>query len=155
MRKVRINVDYRKLGEMTMNFFRSSSGTVVSGLIMIGLGMLCKKLDIPYEVLTEPNYFSNTSRVVDNKSSIVFIPNNSVEASIAAICDNAKNMSNDFYKNESVSQIIEILEEQPDVTENDKSYAIWCIRSIMSSTRGSFYRNEMNRAILKIGKGDI
>lgn len=155
-----IKINWQRIGSWTMDMLRGNAGTIVGGVSMIGLALLCKKLDIPYQVLTDPfggDYTSSAkSRPSANfvESSLILMPNNAAEASIAAICDNAKTMRDDYYKNKAVGQIVDILESADEVDDNVRTYAIMCIRSIAAVTNDGYYRTKMIEVISNIGKGE-
>ena len=152
----KIKIDWTRIGQSTVSIIQRNSGIIVGGLSMIGLALLCKKLNLPYDVLTDP--FGNGTvsirpRTVDARpmtSNIMFLPSNSVEASIAALCDNAKSMSSSFYKCNAVSDIYNLLFSVDDLDDSTKTYAIMAIRSIADTTSSSYYKSCMMDTISKI-----
>lgn len=152
-----IKINWQRIGSWTMDMLRGNAGTIVGGVSMIGLALLCKKLDIPYQVLTDPFGGAQTgsTTVQSTGTSLVLMPTNAAEASIAAICDNAKGMRDPYYKNEAVKQILDILRSTDDDEDDSiKSYAIMCINSIIATTNDGYYRDRMMKVISSIGKGD-
>ena len=154
MRKINIGA----IGSFVTDMIRSNSRTIVGGLSMIVLGVLCKKLDIPYDILIDPFEPSYTPRKSNSRNSVnipFVMPNNSVEASISAICDSACATHDAYYKNQAVNKIIDILKSKNEIDETTKTYAIWCIKSIISTTNDAYYINCMNNRIVDIGKGRL
>lgn len=150
-----IKINWARIGSWTMDMLRGNAGTIVGGISMIALALLCKKLDIPYQVLTDPfgGVQTGNTTVQSTGTSLVLMPTNAVEASIAAICDNAKNTRDPYYKNEAVKQILDILKSAEEDDESVQTYAIMCINAIVATTNDGYYRDRMMKAVSNIGKG--
>lgn len=150
-------IDWTGFATWVNDSVRSNGGRIIGGLTMIGFALLCKKLNVPFSVLTDPygtmNNVSTPTQVSVMDTSIMLVPNNTVEASIAAICDSAKGMRDNYYKNQAVQQILEILRKQKELDESTKTYAVMCIRAIAATTNDNYYKNQMTRAVQSIAEG--
>ena len=153
-------VNWEQVGAWFNSAIQSNSGKIIGGFTMIGFAILCKKLNIPFSVLSDPygsmaSYqppVQPTTTIID--PAVIMVPNNALEASIGAICDNGKNTVDAYYKWQACNQIMEILRAQKGtVEESTKTYAIMCIRSIAASTSDAYYKNQMMRKIQNIAKG--
>ena len=161
MSKFNINwVDaFKKFGSWTGDMLRQNSGTIVGGISMIGLALLCRKLNIPYQVLTDPfggvkgpSYKDNTGRT----ASIVYIPSDAVEASIAAIYDGALNSDWDSQRCAAAKEIFEILVAQKDNTSDaTKTYAITILKQLSEEMDYDSGRRTVTQIISKIGRGQF
>lgn len=150
-------IDWNGIGIWISDSIRSNGGKIVGGITMIGFALLCKKLNLPFSVLTDPydsmNNMSVSAQIPIVDTSIMLVPNNTVEASIVAICDNAKTMRDNYYKNQAANQILEILRKQKTLDDSTKTYAVMCIRAIAATCNDNYYKNQMLRAIQSIAEG--
>lgn len=156
MAKINAKVDFKKFGNNALNVLKANSGTFVSGGIMICLALLCKKFDIPYQVLTDP--FTGNYKIGGSKENakLLLIPNNSIEASMAAIYDGLDNDDWDSTKDAAARQIMSILSSRKnDLDESTKTYAIGMLRGISEKCTWNSTKDTINRMIAKIGKDDF
>lgn len=157
---MKFNFNLEKFGDWTWNFIKSNSSAIVGGLGMIGLAMLCKKLDIPYQVLTDPCYkFSTKSSKNEPYTAPTwyFMPNNPGEAAIASIVDAALKYDFDYKKVEAAKQVFSIVESKKENDESDDSlvtYAITTLQRLTDSMDFDSYKKDVLSIIAKLGKGE-
>lgn len=151
------NINWTKVGCWTADMLKSNSGTIVGGLSMIGLAMLCRKLNIPYTVLTEP--YTGKSYVKPEvpkpATSILYFPSDAVEASIQAIYDGALNADFDSQRCAAGREIMSIVSARKnDISEATKTYAISYLRLIADEMDFDSGRKTIMSYISKIAKGE-
>ena len=153
--------DWSKVGLWCADMLRSNSGTIVGGLSMIGLALLCRKLNIPYSVLTDPfvggtnrnTYYGNDSGKV---SQLIYLPSDAIEASIAAIYDNAMHADFDSQRCSAAKEIYSILSARKnDISDTTKTYAITILRQICDHMDFDSGRKNVMAYISMIGKGEL
>ena len=151
-------IDFKKIGEGAVSLLKANAGTLVGGITMIALGLACKKFDIPYQVLTEPfggGYFGSKTSSGPN-TKLVLIPNNSIEASMAAIYEGLDADDWDSTKETAARQIMSILtSRKSELQESTKTYAINLLRGIAEKSSWNSTKDHMNGMIAKIGKGEF
>lgn len=151
--------NWSKIGLWCADVFRNNSSTIVGGMSMIGLALLCRKFDIPYTVLTDPYYSAPKVKTTSSSSSqqqIMWIPSDSVEASIQAIYDGTTNMYSDYNKESAAKEILSIISaRKDDISEATRSYAIAYLRMIADSMYSDYHRDNIMKMISKIAKNDI
>ena len=158
MKNKKINIDFAKLGRGILNLLQSNAGTITGGLSMIALALLCKKLNIPYQVLTEPmtTDYSINATTPTGAAKMFLVPNNATEASMAAIYDGVSTKDWESSKEKAADQIYSILVSQKDgPTESTKTYAINLLRGIYEKSDWNSTKDHVNRLIAKIGKGEF
>jgi len=152
--------NYQKFGSWIGSVLQSNSGTIVGGLSMIGLALLCRKLNIPYQVLTDP-YYGTRSKIhpVDDSRddfSLVYLPNDAIEASISAIYDGAVHADFDSQRTAAVREIVSILAARKnDISDATKTYAITTLRMISKKMDFDSGRKTITQYISKIAKGEF
>lgn len=157
---MKFNFNFEKFRDWTWNFVKSNSATIVGGLSMIGLALLCKKLDIPYQVLTDPYYkVSTRSDRHDNYPAPAFylMPNNPGEAAIASIIDAAVKYDYDYKKVEAARQVLSVVESKEENDECDTSlvtYAITALQRLTDSMDYDYQKENVLKIIASLGKGD-
>ena len=119
--------DWNKVGMWCADIFRNNSGTIIGGMSMIGLALLCRKLNIPYTVLTDPlrgtTYVKPEAPKVSQQ--ILYFPSDATEAAIQAIYENALNADFDSQRIAAGREIMTIVEaHKDDISEATKTYAI-------------------------------
>ncbi len=154
------NFNLKKFGDWTWNFVKSNSTTIIGGLSMIGLALLCKKLDIPYQVLTDP-YYKFSTRSSKNEpyaaSTWYFMPNNPREAAIASIIDSAIKYDFDYKKVDAAKQVLSIVKSKKENDDCDASlvtYAITTLQRLTDSMDFDSYKKDVLNIIAKLGKGE-
>lgn len=152
------NINYQKIGDWMTDMLRTNSGTIVGGLSMIGLAMLCRKLNIPYTVLTEP--YTGKSYVKPEapktNAQILYFPSDAVEASIQAIYDGALNADFDSQRCAAGKEILSIVSARKnDISEATKTYAISYLRLIADEMDFDSGRKTIMSYISKIAKGEF
>jgi len=152
------SINYQKIGDWMMDMLRSNSGTIVGGLSMIGLAMLCRKLNIPYTVLTEP--YTGRSYVKPEAprpaTPILYCPSDAVETSIQAIYDGALNADFDSQRCAAGKEILSIVSARKnDISEATKTYAISYLRLIADEMDFDSGRKTIMSYISKIAKGEL
>lgn len=160
MSKKRINWD--NIGNNLMSAVSQNSGVLISGFLMIGLSLICKKLNIPYQVLTDPIGVSSYNRGItirnsrgDDTTKIYLMPNNAVEASMAAIYEGLKSSDWDSTKKEAAENIMDILNANVgNLSESTKTYAINILRGIANKAYWDSTKKEINQYIAEIGIGN-
>ena len=150
--------DWSKVGMWCADIFRNNSSTIVGGLSMIGLAMLCRKLNIPYTVLTEP--YTGKSYVKPEvptpATPILYFPSDAVEASIQAIYDGVLNADFDSQRIAAGREIMAIVEaHKDDISEATKTYAISYLRLIADEMDFDSGRSNIMRQISKIAKNEF
>ena len=150
-------INWQKVSAWSLDMLRTSGKPILGGLGMIGLSLLCKKLDVPYQVLLDPSYSTTRSvRAAAITPGLVMMPNNKVEAAINAIYENIRSQASDYYRYESAKKIVEILEENAiDLSDRTVSYAIMALNNISQTISSSYYKNCLTDEIAKIAKGDL
>ena len=133
---------------------------IVSGGATIGLALICKKLNIPYDVLTDPYGLRAESRSSGGKSSypssIMLVPNNPVEAGIAAVASSIGTSSSEYYIAQAADQIKDILSSnQESISASTMTYTITMLKTLADKCKSTFYRNEIIEIIADISKGDF
>lgn len=154
--------DWSKVGMWCADIFRNNSSTIVGGMSMIGLALLCRKLNIPYTVLTEPftgSYGRRTSYRQNSEPhqvSLMYLPSDAIEASIAAIYDGALNQDFDSQRISSAKEIFNIIAaRKDDISDATKTYAITVLRQIAEEMDFDSGRKAVIQLISKIGKGEL
>jgi hypothetical protein len=158
------NINWNKIGENIFNIFKSNSSLLFSGFTMIGLSLLCKKLNIPYQILTDPftginstNNFTirRGSDYISDMDTIYLMPNNAVEASMATIYKSLKPNDWESVKSDAASNIMDILSANSgNLSESTKIYAINILRGISDKANWNSTKNEINQYITEIGMGN-
>lgn len=151
------NIDWQKIGKNVGGLIRDNAGTLVSGSMMVALALICRKLDIPYQVLTDPYHVPiKTYPEKQASTSIYLIPNNPVEASIAAVANSAKDMDFDSTKERAAEKIMSILGANKDnLNDSTKNYAISMLQSISDTLDFDSTKSRILNLIVKIGKDDF
>lgn len=149
----KININWSRIASTVVSAAQSSAAPIFTGLGMMGLALLCKKLDIPYNVLLDPGYTMNNAKITrfhqGENLPVAIMPSNSTEAAIGAIYDGAINLSSDYYRCDAAKKIFEILRKSPD--DRTKSYAIMTLNNIAKACNSSYYSNEIMNMIARIG----
>ena len=150
--------DWSKVGMWCADMLRSNSGTIVGGLSMISLALLCRKLNIPYTVLTDP--FTGGTHIKPEPpkapQQIVYFPSDATEAAIQAIYDNAMHADFDSQRIAAGREIMAIVEaHKDDISEGTKTYAISYLRLIADKMDFDSGRSNIMRQISKIAKGEF
>lgn len=151
-------VDWTKVGNWTADMLKSNSGTIVGGLSMIGLAMLCRKLNIPYTVLTEPYTGRSYAKpeVPKPATPILYFPSDAVEASIQAIYDGALNADFDSQRCAAGKEILSIITARKnDISETTKTCAISYLRLIADEMDFDSGRKTIMSYISKIAKNEL
>lgn len=151
---------FRKFGNWTGDMLRQNSGMIVGGVTMISLALLCRKLNIPISVLTDPfvggtknTYYGNDSGKV---SQLVYLPSDAIEASIGAIYDSAMRADFDSQRCSAAKEIYSILSARKnDITDATKTYAITILRQICDHMDFDSGRKNVMAYISMIGKGEL
>ena len=161
MKKINWLNALKKFGLWTGDVLRSNQATIVGGMTMIGFALLCRKLNIPYQVLTDPfvgggkrnTYYGNDSGKV---SQFIYLPSDAIEASIAAIYDGALNANFDTQRTAAAREIFNILvARKDDISDATKTYAITVLRQIVDEMDFDTGRRQVLTLISKIGKGEL
>lgn len=151
-------VDWTKVGNWTADMLRSNSATIVGGMSMIGLALLCRKLNIPYTVLTEPYTGRSYVKPEAPKTTqqILYFPSDATEAAIQAIYENALNADFDSQRIAAGREIMTIVEaHKDDISEATKTYAISHLRLIADEMDFDSGRSNIMRQISKIAKNEF
>lgn len=155
-----IKIDFKKFGDWTAEMLRNNSSTIVGGLGMIGLALLCRKLNIPYTVLTD-NYGSygrsyEPSRYYEpQETQLIFMPSDPVEASISAIYNGAISCDFDSQRTAAAKEIMAVLAAHKDLPASTLTFAISTLRAISAKMDFDSGRRTITAMISKIGKGEI
>lgn len=157
---MKFNFNLEKFGDWTWNFVKNNSATIIGGLSMIGLALLCKKLDIPYQVLTDP-YYKFSSKPSRNESytapTLYLMPNNPGEAAIASIIDAAVKYDYDYKKVEAARQVLSVVKSKKENDECEASlvtYAITALQRLTDSMDYDYQKENVLKIIASLGKGD-
>ena len=150
--------DWNKVGMWCADIFRNNSGTIIGGMSMIGLALLCRKLNIPYTVLTDPlrgtTYVKPEAPKVSQQ--ILYFPSDATEAAIQAIYENALNADFDSQRIAAGREIMTIVEaHKDDISEATKTYAISYLRLIADEMDFDSGRSNIMRQISKIAKNEF
>lgn len=164
MAKFNFSIDWEKVAKGVSktcgDILSAGMPLIVSGGATIGLALLCKKLNIPYDVLTDPYGLRVESKASGNQSSypstIMLLPNNPIEAGIAAVTSTISTSSSEYYIAQAADQIKDILSSnQSSISASTMTYAITMLRTLADKCRSSYYRNEIIEIIADISKGDF
>lgn len=150
--------DWSKVGMWCADIFRNNSSTIIGGMSMIGLALLCRKLNIPYTVLTEPYTGRSYVKPEPPKTSqqILYFPSDATEAAIQAIYVGALNADFDSQRIAAGKEIMEIVEShKDDISEATKTYAISYLRLIADEMDFDSGRSNIMRQISKIAKNEF
>ena len=143
-----------RFGSGLGQIFKDNSGTIIGGGIMLGMALLCKRLDVPYQVLTDPFDFGTAAKT-PTKGKFILLPNNATEAAMSAIYDTLDSDDWDTTKEDAANKIYKILVEakknSDGVSENTKTYAINLLRGIVEKIYWSSTKERVNQLIVKIG----
>lgn len=148
--------DWNKIGGYVIDSVRNASGPILSGIGMLGLAMIAKKLNIPYQVLLDPSYSMRSGKIaqISNSSGLAIMPNNSVEAAIGAILESSRSNS-DYYKFKDAQKIYDLIAYNIDILDDrTKSYAIMALNNMANACNSSYYTSNIVELIAKIGSGD-
>ena len=150
-------IDWQKVGKNVEGLIRDNAGTIVSGSMMIALALICRKLDIPYQVLTDPYHIPiKTCSEKPATTSIYLMPNNPIEASIAAVANGTKDMDFDSTKERAAEKIMSILSaNKNNLNDSTKNYAISMLQSISDTLTFDSTKSRVLNMIVKIGKDDF
>lgn len=151
-------IDFKKIGLWGCEMLRNNSSTIVGGLSMIGLALLCRKLNIPYTVLTDGYSSRDTysSRDLNTKPiPLMYLPSDPIEASISAIYDSSERSDFDSQRVNAAKEIMAILAAHEELPESTLTYAISTLRTIAGSMDFDSGRREITKIIAKIGKGEF
>lgn len=152
MSKLFSNVNWSKVGNWFGDVLKTNSGRIVGALAMIGLGLLCKKLDVPVEVLSDPFSTINRPKPKTTNSvavSMLYMPKTSKENAIATIAKNVDSGSLDCHKLDAVKKIYSLAE---DASESEKNYAISAIGLIMGKMSLASNKGLAEDYITQLGK---
>lgn len=152
-------VNYEKLAAWFLEAVRANGGTIVGGLSMIGLSLLCRKLGVPYQVLTDPVYgrttYSNRSQG-NPQQTLYLMPTDAVEASIAAIYNSALTMDFDSQKIAAAREIMSIIaSKKNNVPDTTVTYAISVLQALSKTLDFNSNKRIMTQFISKLGKGEF
>lgn len=156
----KFNVDWQKFGSLLTSAAQSSAAPIITGLGMMGLALICKKLDVPYQVLLDPSYSMNARKssmcsATAQTGPLMFLPGNSTEAAINAIVDSMSSNDADYYICQSAEKIYEMLGDAPEpVSDQTKTHAIMAINNLSKMMWSSYYKKKASDLIAKIGCGD-
>lgn len=151
-------LNWSKIGAGLYETLQNVAPPLLGGAGMICLSLICKKLNVPYQVLLDPSY-SSPQRVVRSNPmtlpTMMAMTDNSTEMAIYAIYDGIKSQSSDYYKANAADQIFNLLgDSELPITEQTKKYAILCLNNISRSMRNGYYQNCVTDLVAKIAKGD-
>ena len=150
----KFKVDFAKIGESATNLLRQNSSTIVGGLLMIGLGLLCKKLELPVETVTNPYDSFWPVETKGQTPKLVLIPNNTVESSVCAIANAAIKTTSNYSKEQAAKKIMEVLRSnKAELSDPTKQFAITSLRYIADSSYSSYTKEQLFNKIAEIGKG--
>lgn len=156
----KIKIDWQKIGSIALSAAQSSAAPILTGIGMMGLAVLCKKLNIPYQVLFDPSYTMSTKKVSNfapttQTSPFLFMPGNSTEAAISAIVDSMDSSDADYYICQSAEKIYGMLSDNPGpIPDQTKTHAIMAINNLSKMMYSSYYKKRASELIAKIGVGD-
>ncbi len=139
-----------------MDSVKANGRLIIGGLGMITLGVICKKLNIPYQVLTNPVYTQKHD--ASDPSQIVYISNDPIVTSIGAIYISAKDMVFDSSKYDAAKEIVSILSANKKLgklSDYATSYAITVLQAIGNEMTFSSSKNDINKLISEIAKGEF
>lgn len=153
-------LNYEKLAAWFLEAFKANGGTIIGGLSMIGLSLLCRKLGVPYQVLTDPVYGRTTysSRYQsDPRQTLYLMPTDAVEASIAAIYNSARTMDFDSQKIAAVREIMSIIASKKNEVPDDTTvtYAISMLQALAETMDFNSNKRIITQFISKLGKGEF
>ena len=126
---------------------------------MIGMALLCRHLDVPYQILSDP--FCSVrfeDRASKRDASIMLVPNNPIEASIAAICNNVTSNTTPYYVNKAACEVVDILKSHSDLEDSTLTYAICMLQGLADKINPSYdtyYRSKIMEKISYIAKGEL
>lgn len=146
-----------KIGNGVGCLLKENSGTIVGGFVMIGMALLCKKFEVPYQVLTDPFVFSSgTNSAPTQNTKLVIVPNNALEASMGAIYDGISKDDWESTKENAARRIFTILSNakensDDDISEGTKTYAINLLKGISDKSSWNSTKDHINTLIAKIG----
>lgn len=151
---------WERFGKVTSEMLKENAGLILSGLSSIGLALLCRKLDIPFDSLNDTIHYDRPPRRNQNRtirpSSSYIIPRNATESAISAIYTSASNTYTDSAKKDFANDIFSILKDNSEsLDETTKIYAISVIQKIATSCYSDTYRRDITKIISKIGKGEF
>lgn len=154
------SINYQSIANGFADLLRSNSGTIVGGLSMIGLALLCRKLNIPYTVLSEPfgtvRRYDLYSKKDAEYQPFIYMPSDEIEGAIAAIYDVAAHADFDSQRLHAAKDIFDILAARKDeITSGTKVYATTTLRTISSHMDFDSGRRSITQLIAKIGKGEF
>jgi hypothetical protein len=153
--------NYEKLATWFLDAVRANGGTIVGGLSMIGLSLLCRKLGVPYQVLTDPAYArTRTSQPSYNHSeyaqTLYLMPTDAVEASIAAIYNSSVNLIYDSEKLAAAKEIMSVIAaRKDDIPDTTVTYAISMLQALAKTMIYDSNKRTVTQFISKLGKGDF
>lgn len=158
-------INFSKIGNGIANILWTNSGILIGGATMIGLALLCKKLDIPYQVLTDPFYVTTgTTKTGKTQKTYPILtevqwPRDSTEEAIEAITAGALEATFDSERQRAADDIYDILSATYSntgmVNEHLKSYAISQLRKISSGMTFDSGKRAVTGVISKIVKEDF
>jgi len=152
-------LNYEKLAAWFLEAFKANGGTIIGGLSMIGLSLLCRKLGVPYQVLTDPIYgrttYSNRSQS-DPRQTLYLMPTDAVEASIAAIYNSALSLDFDSQKVAAAREIMSVITARKnDIPDTTVTYAISMLQALAKTMDFDSNKRTITQFISKLGKGDF
>lgn len=156
----KININWSRIASTVASAAQSSAAPIFTGLGMMGLALLCKKLDVPYQVLLDPSYTMNARKssmhsVTAQTGPLMFLPGNSTEAAINAIVDSMSSNDADYYICQSAEKIYEMLGDASEpVSDQTRTHAIMAINNLSKMMWSSYYKKKASDLIAKIGCGD-
>lgn len=153
--------NYEKLASWFLEAVRANGGTIVGGLSMIGLSLLCRKLGVPYQVLTDPAYGRPRSAQPSYDHSeyaqtLYLMPTDAVEASIAAIYNSALSLDFDSQKVAAAREIMSVITARKnDIPDTTVTYAISMLQALAKTMDFDSNKRTVTQFISKLGKGDF
>ena len=150
-------LNLQKIGDWAAEAFRANSGVVMKGLSLIGLALVCKAANIPYQVLTEPldGGYKKSSTQSDKNFLMYLMPDDPIEASFAAIYNSTTDYSFDSDRISAAKNIMDILaKRRGELTDSNVSYAINVLQQISKDMNFDSSKRTVSRMITNIGKGE-
>lgn len=162
MRKINWTNAFTRFGTWLVDGVKSNGGLLVGGASMITLALICKKLNIPYQVLTDP-YSTDSWREKSHYTSrheasldIYLVPNNPVEAAMNSIYSNALTCTFDSDRYNAAKEIYAILvAHKEDATDATKTYCITLLQNLGKKMTFDSDRSKIIRLVSQIGKGEL
>ena len=148
-------IDFKKVGSWFADMAKANSTRIFGGVATLGLALLCRKFEMPYQILTDPFYEIPAKHTTEPMSNFIVLSNDPIETSMWAIYNSTVDMSFDWQKVVAAKEIVSILSKnKKDISKSTVTYTIQILQAISNNMSFTSYKSEITKLISEIAKGE-